>query len=77
MLVSACNAERFGPWGWGSLQHGYATLTANVTDLRVDYYADCEEGPTEALTHPADCGKDARPPLIHTYEATMPYPRGY
>mmetsp|Transcript_9968 Transcript_9968/g.25719 ORF Transcript_9968/g.25719 Transcript_9968/m.25719 type:complete len:325 (+) Transcript_9968:4423-5397(+) len=77
MTVSACTAERFGPWGWGSLQHGYATLEANLTDMRVKFYADCEGGPTEDWTHPADCGKDGSSPLLHTYEAAMPYPRGY
>ena len=76
MTVSGCTQERFEPWGWGSLKHGYATLAANLTHIRVDFMADCASSKDD-LTHPADCASDGEPPLLHTYEKAMPYPRGY
>jgi len=71
MTCSTCKGG-FLPGGWGSLEHGFATLTANATDLTLEFFADCAKpGPTDQSCR----GED--PTLLETYNIHMPFPRGY
>ena len=72
MTMSDCGPEGFLEGSWGSFDHGFASLTANFTNLELKFWADCESpGPRDE-----HC-KDEPPKLIHEFFASMPYPRGY